>query len=89
MRFGTVISVVLVIVFIASPALARTWYILPDGTGDAPTIAAGMDSASRGDTVLVACGTYYIGYWGDQPTIWMKSGVCLRSETGLEGCARI
>ncbi len=41
-----------------SPASARTWYILPDGTGDAPTIQAGVDSAAVNDIVLVAAGTY-------------------------------
>ena len=38
----------------ATFASARTWYILPDGTGDAPTIQAGIDSAAIADTVLVA-----------------------------------
>ncbi len=43
---------------ISHPAFSRTWYIKPDGTGDAPTIQAGVDSALAGDTVLVAPGVY-------------------------------
>jgi hypothetical protein len=39
-------------------AQARTWQITADGSGDAPTIQAGIDSAAAGDTVLVAAGTY-------------------------------
>lgn len=39
-------------------ASSRTWYIKADGTGDAPTIQAGVDSAAVGDTVMVAPGVY-------------------------------
>jgi len=42
----------------APPAAARTWHVFVDGSGDAPTIQAGIDSASAGDTVLVHDGTY-------------------------------
>jgi parallel beta-helix repeat protein/predicted outer membrane repeat protein len=61
----------------------RVWRIRPDGSGDAPTIAAGIDSASAKDTVLVECGTYL------EHDLSMKKGVTLRSETGCADCATI
>ena len=57
-------------------ANARTWYVKQDGSGDAPTISAAVDSAVAGDTVLVAPGTYETG------DINLKEGLIVTSETG-------
>lgn len=43
-----------------SSASATTWYVLPDSTGDAPTIQAAIDSATAGDSILVAAGHYFV-----------------------------
>ncbi|UCG51786.1 MAG: right-handed parallel beta-helix repeat-containing protein [Candidatus Latescibacterota bacterium] len=37
---------------------ARTWYVNPDGTGDAPTIQDAFDLGVSGDTILLANGTF-------------------------------
>ena len=60
------------------------WRVTPDGGGDAPTIQAAMDSASAGDTVLVAAGNYT---WTSQNAtgesmVQLRNGVRLRGELG-------
>ena len=49
----------------ADGASGRTWRVRVDGSGDAPTIQAAIDSVTAGDSVLVAPGTYT---WSNQGT---------------------
>ena len=58
MRWPTVL-VLFAILILPYTALARTWYVKPDSTGDVPTIQVAVDSAAaQGDTVLLANGTF-------------------------------
>jgi len=61
------------------PGLAhgRTWYVNIAGTGDAPTIAAAMDSAAAGDSVVVGPGHYET-----EVCFLIPAGVIVVSEMG-------
>jgi predicted outer membrane repeat protein len=72
-------AIILCCTLYASLVSATTWHV----PGDAATIKGGIGLASANDTVLVACGTYY------EHDIRLKSGVCLRSETGDASCVTI
>ena len=59
MNFWKSISLILLVSICNSTNLsARTWSIKVDGSGDAPTIQAGIDSAGTGDVVRVSAGRY-------------------------------
>ncbi len=79
MRVALLILLVLLLLWF-STALARTWRISPDGTGEAPTIQAGIDSAAMADTVLLVDGTYTgegnrnITFRGKAITVLSESG---------------
>jgi len=72
----------------APSADARTWYVTPNGSGDAPTINVALDSATAGDVVLLAPGTYSLTSEGVIPQppnfgmIRILKQITLRSEGG-------
>jgi hypothetical protein len=72
----------LILLALSGPVHARTWRV----PSECPTISAGCDSATHGDTVLVAAGTYYSDSAGTQSEAWIvpKDGVALVSEDGPE-----
>jgi hypothetical protein len=64
-------------VLLASQSVeARTWNVTVDGSGDAPTVQAGIDSAAVGDTVLVHPGTY------NEAVTFRGRDIVLRSTSG-------
>src|SRR5262245_61583098 len=58
-RYAAAVFSFLLIAFFFEPAPVRTWNVFVDGSGDAPTVQAGIDSAASSDTVLVHPGTYF------------------------------
>lgn len=65
-------------------ARARTWRVTPDHQGDAPTVAAALDSAQAGDVVLLGPGVYSWTTEGAQLPSMLRlgAGVTLRGESG-------
>jgi predicted outer membrane repeat protein len=51
--------------------------------GDQPTIASALAAAAAGDTVLLACGTYF------EHGMTITTPLTIASETGVAGCATI
>jgi hypothetical protein len=74
-----VAAVVLISAFITPVSQATSWFV----PTQAPTIQAGIDSAAVGDTVIVACGTYY------EHSISLRPGVSLRSDSNDPTCVTI
>lgn len=53
------ILTIVAVLMAAGGLQAKTWNVNPQGTGDAPTIQAAVDSAQSGDVVVIAAGTYH------------------------------
>jgi Right handed beta helix region len=67
-------------VTLTEAASARVWSVAVDGSGDAPTIQAGIDSALVGDVVEIGPGTY--SGPGNQDLTFRGKAIVVRSSTG-------
>lgn len=80
MRFRVVASVLAFTVVFAAGAASETWLVAPDGTGDAPTIQAAVDSCEDGDIVALADGTFRGA--GNRDVDWRDKSITVRSASG-------
>ncbi len=62
-----------------APVRAATWTVYPDGSGDAPTIAAAIDSLSTGDVIELGDGVFTGD--GNRDLYNMEKGFVLRSQS--------
>ncbi|MBU1701803.1 MAG: right-handed parallel beta-helix repeat-containing protein [Candidatus Eisenbacteria bacterium] len=69
----------LLLIFLPAPSMTATWTVYEDGSGDAPTIQAALDSTSSGDTVLVYPGTYH-----ESPTRYNLAELTLLGVSGRD-----
>ncbi|MFH1679408.1 MAG: right-handed parallel beta-helix repeat-containing protein [Candidatus Eisenbacteria bacterium] len=83
MRARIARAVFLALLLIPSAAAARTWHVLPDGSGDAPTIQAAIDSSTDGDLVELADGTYRGE--GNRDIVLAGKAITVRSASGDPG----
>jgi parallel beta-helix repeat protein len=92
MKYFTASIVCIFLLASISAVDASTWYIKADGSGDAQTIQAGIDSSTHGDVVLLANGTYTgvgnrdIDYNSKEITVQSESGnpdLCIIDCEGL------
>ncbi len=79
-RFLLLFSCTIPLMSTPADALAKSWLVRPDGGGDAPTIAAAIDSVTGNDIIELADGLY-TGE-GNRDLNNMEKAIVIRSVSG-------
>ncbi len=74
------VSLLMVFVFTTLTPQAATYLIQPDGTGDFPTIQAGVDAVDDGDVLELGDGTFTGD--GNRDIDYLGKAITLRSQSG-------
>lgn len=77
-RVALVFAIIAGILGLGDATESKTWHVRQDGSGDAPSIQAAVDSSRAGDSILVAPGIYT----QENVIIDNKDSLTIRSEQG-------
>jgi len=80
LQLATALTLLVVPLLVPTNGLARTWHVTPGGTGEAPTIQAGIDSAAAADTVLLSDDVFTGD--GNRDIDFKGKAITVRSESG-------
>ncbi len=79
-RFPYTALTVLILLSVSGVAAAGTFLVLPDGSGDVPTIAAALHMSTSGDVIELGDGVYHGP--GNENLILNGQAITLRSRSG-------
>lgn len=88
-----ILPALLTLAIVSARPEARTWYLNPSGTGDAPHIQAAIDSATTGDVILLASGVYSgegnrdLDFHGKAVVVQSRNGDAAQCVIDCEGSA--
>lgn len=73
----------IILLVATTPAMAATYYVNPEGTGDFPTIQAAVEGSTHGDVIELADGVFT--GTGNRGIDFLGKSITIRSQSGFAG----